>query len=264
MTDPLFVADSLFWPIIGLIAAPAMASFGMLMGDRWKPETPFGVYARAITTSHSICDSCAKPLSPLALLPIFGWLINHGRCQCRQQKVSWAYPLGELTALIVMAVALKFYGDAALALLPVIAGLAAAVRSDLAVREIHEIPTVLVAGGALGFWWATGHDGQTIMLAILIVLIMTGIYDMYRRRGLIAAIPLGDILIIAALAPLLGVDRGLTFFIVLPVAATVTKRLIAAEGTFPFAPAIAAATALSLIPMTIFTQRLDALLAAML
>lgn len=58
---------------------------------------------------RSFCFSCGKKLSPLELIPLVSFIIQKGKCQGCQSKISWQYPIVEIsTALLFVAVFWKY------------------------------------------------------------------------------------------------------------------------------------------------------------
>jgi len=254
--------NATFIVAMSIIAAPWMASFGMLLGDRWSPNMPLARYLKSTANEKSICDFCREPINPLALTAILGWIVHRGRCQCGLQKVSWTYPAGETLALAIMCGATWVYGPSAWPLTLIIAGMASAIRSDIAHCEIHEVAAILTAVGSLTFWWLNDGSAETLVTAGAMIVLCVGIYEVYRRRGRIDAIPLGDIMILAALSPLFTFDRGLLFFVALPFGAILTKKwLKSGAEVFPFAPAIGLSAAISLIPVNGLSMQIDRIIA---
>lgn len=57
---------------------------------------------------RSACMSCGRQLSALDLIPIMSWVMLRGRCRSCTSRISWQYPLVELTlAILFLAVSLK-------------------------------------------------------------------------------------------------------------------------------------------------------------
>jgi len=54
--------------------------------------------------SRSACDSCNKELEPRSLVPVVSWLVQKGRCLNCKKKISYRYPLIELTLGVLFLV----------------------------------------------------------------------------------------------------------------------------------------------------------------
>lgn len=60
---------------------------------------------------RSFCFSCGKKLGPLELIPILSFILQGGKCQGCQSKISWQYPIVEsLTGLLFVGVFIKYLG----------------------------------------------------------------------------------------------------------------------------------------------------------
>jgi len=63
----------------------------------------------SIVHGRSICFSCGKKLSWYELIPIVSFIIQHGKCRDCKSKISWQYPLMEITTgLSFLLVFIKF------------------------------------------------------------------------------------------------------------------------------------------------------------
>jgi leader peptidase (prepilin peptidase) / N-methyltransferase len=59
---------------------------------------------------RSFCFSCGKKLGPFELVPVLSFLIQRGKCQGCQSKISWQYPVIEcLTGLLFVGVFMKYF-----------------------------------------------------------------------------------------------------------------------------------------------------------
>ena len=47
-------------------------------------------------SSRSRCDSCAKELSPIDLVPILSWVLSFGKCRSCEARISAMHLLWEL------------------------------------------------------------------------------------------------------------------------------------------------------------------------
>ena len=64
-------------------------------------------------SSRSRCDSCAKELSPLDLVPVFSWLLSLGTCRSCKARISvmhvvWEVVLGSVFVLGYVALGLSY------------------------------------------------------------------------------------------------------------------------------------------------------------
>lgn len=83
---------------MALVAAPFIGSFLGLVIDR----LPAG---RPIVAGRSACNGCACALSWIDLIPVLSFLWLGGRCRACGQPLSTLYPMIELAAVAVVAMA---------------------------------------------------------------------------------------------------------------------------------------------------------------
>lgn len=50
--------------------------------------------------SRSFCPACGKDLRWFELVPVFSWVIQHGRCRRCKAWIGWRYVLIELACLV--------------------------------------------------------------------------------------------------------------------------------------------------------------------
>jgi leader peptidase (prepilin peptidase)/N-methyltransferase len=237
-----------FATVFTVVAAPAFASFGMLMGDRWRSERPTADYLRDIAVRPSTCDGCAAPVRPWALTPIFGWWFAGGKCACKKLRLTPFYFIIETLALLFALAAVRLYGDLAWTFLPAIAGMTAAARSDYRTREVHESAWALIWLSAALFLFQTPDPLSHLATPAIFLGLFLPICFLYLKMGRIPAIPMGDFFLIAGLTAFLDMDRGILF-----AAALIPAILIVAmspKGGMPFlpkAPALAYAAAAALL-----------------
>jgi leader peptidase (prepilin peptidase)/N-methyltransferase len=82
-----------------MLAAPIVGSFLGCVADR----LPCG---RPIISARSACDHCAHVLTAMSLVPVASWVLQRGRCRHCEHAVSIYYPIVELAAAAIVAVAL--------------------------------------------------------------------------------------------------------------------------------------------------------------
>jgi len=102
---------------------------------------------------RSRCDQCHKPVSPLGLFPVLGFLILKGRCPQCNYKIPPVYPLTELLAG-ALAIGLAFvYGPQIEAVRWLFLGLGLLVISwlDFRTTQIYTGP-ILVLIGIQSLW----------------------------------------------------------------------------------------------------------------
>jgi leader peptidase (prepilin peptidase) / N-methyltransferase len=81
----------LFLSILGLIIGSFLNAviYRMHSGD-------------SIAKGHSKCPQCQHTLGVKDLVPLLSWLLLRGKCRYCQSKISWQYPLVELSTAILL------------------------------------------------------------------------------------------------------------------------------------------------------------------
>jgi len=64
-----------------------------------------------ILTWRSHCGSCNKLLKAIDLIPLFSWIFNRWKCRQCKSKVSWLYPLLEVSTWILFSLVWFFLID---------------------------------------------------------------------------------------------------------------------------------------------------------
>ncbi len=128
---------TLFAPLALFILGAIVASFVGVLAARLSTGQSF-LFGR------SLCDACAAPLTPAALVPVLSYALSRGRARCCGARISPLSPLAEalLGALFVLAYAKLGVSLALPFVLLALALVLALVLYDLA----HQIlPTPLLA-----------------------------------------------------------------------------------------------------------------------
>jgi len=77
--------------------------FGSLLGSFCNVVILRGAEGRSVIFPPSACPHCKHKLSPLDLIPIFGWVLLLGRCRYCSASISCQYPLVEFFAAFILA-----------------------------------------------------------------------------------------------------------------------------------------------------------------
>ena len=85
-----------------LIIGLALGSFTLAMADRMNKGKDW-------VRGRSECDKCKKKLQPIDLVPVFSWLSTGGKCRYCKVKLSYAYPLTELSLGLALVVSYVFW-----------------------------------------------------------------------------------------------------------------------------------------------------------
>ncbi len=59
---------------------------------------------------RSQCPSCKEPLAPIDLIPVFTWIVLRGRCRHCKARISFKYPLIELTTCFIAVGVINQHG----------------------------------------------------------------------------------------------------------------------------------------------------------
>jgi len=199
----------------------------------------------SLVTPSSHCPGCQTPIKPYDNLPVFGWLLLHGRCRSCHEPISARYPLVEaLTAVLAVAVVLVKHSvhDVALGLVLVVV-LVPVALIDLEHRIIPNRILALAAGAAIVIGLATHPAGvpeQLIAGAAAAGFLLVFVLAYPRGMGM------GDV----KLAGMLGLFLGRSVAVALlvgvvagvVVGAAVMARVGVARGrktALPFGPFLA-------------------------
>ena len=148
---------------------------------------------------RSMCLSCNKTLHWYELIPVISFVIQRGRCRNCHSKISWQYPIVELTTgLLFAGVLIYFTGPihAVLWLVLVSLGMIIAVY-DIRHRMIPVRPLIAFAVTALLL-------GFHILAAVIVALPFLAIWFVSLGRW----IGFGDVELMATIGLALGISRG--------------------------------------------------------
>lgn len=200
---------------------------------------------------RSRCPACGARLGPLDLVPLLSWLALRGRCRhCGAPIGAW-YPLVELAAAAIGAIALAAL-PAPEAWLAAVLGwwLLALAAIDLLTWLLPDALTLpLVVAGLLVALWGepalTSPAGAAIGAAAG-YLTLAGIALAYRRLRGREGLGLGDAKLLAAAGAWLGPERLPTTVLAaallgLAFALLARRGELAPETALPFGPALALA-----------------------
>ena len=93
----------IYYTIISFIFGITLGSFYNVVGYRLPRE-------QSLITPSSHCTSCNHKLNIIDLFPVFSFLLLGGKCRYCKQKISWFYPIFELTTGILFALAYIVFG----------------------------------------------------------------------------------------------------------------------------------------------------------
>jgi leader peptidase (prepilin peptidase)/N-methyltransferase len=183
----------------------------------------------SIVAPRSHCRHCQQPIANRDNIPVLSWLLLGGTCRSCGGRISWRYPLVELTTCALFVICcLRFSpvpaaGWAVLCFL--LLGLAAMDAETLLLPDLFTLPG-LAAGivfsalrpGLEGGIWAhsaglraAGWSLLSATVAAATLLLIAGAYWLVRRR---MGMGMGDVKLVAMLGAWLGLSlTALTLFL---------------------------------------------------
>ncbi|NNM60027.1 MAG: prepilin peptidase [Legionellales bacterium] len=110
----------IFALIIGSFLSVVIYRFPKILFNTWHHEcTAFLAQHPEETTSSkpfnlcwpsSHCPKCKTPLKPWQNIPVIGYLLQRGKCHTCHERISFRYPLIELTSAAIAVVLFYLYG----------------------------------------------------------------------------------------------------------------------------------------------------------
>jgi leader peptidase (prepilin peptidase) / N-methyltransferase len=199
----------------------------------------------SIVGPRSRCPACGVQIAAYDNIPVFSWLLLHGRARCCGAQISPRYPLTELTVgLLFAAVVLVLWdepGEVALGLL-FVSTLVAVTLTDL---ELRLIPNkILLVSALLGVAVAAAVDPGSLPERAIAAAAAGGLLfaaALAYPRGM----GLGDVKLAAVMGLYLGRNVAPAIFVALLAGAAVGLAMIAREGAgarkkgIPFGPFLA-------------------------
>jgi leader peptidase (prepilin peptidase) / N-methyltransferase len=117
---------------------------------------------RAWDFSRSQCSHCGRAIRPLEMIPIISWVAQRGRCRGCAARVSVAYPVIELAAIMVALWAwLAVPAEAFFASCTLGWTLLALSAIDLRTRRLPDVLTAPLAAAGLVTAWLLNPDNLT-------------------------------------------------------------------------------------------------------
>lgn len=210
---------------------------------------------RGMWLGRSRCPSCGRALALPDLVPLLSWLWLRGRCRsCAAPLGSW-YPLVELAAAAVGAIAFALLPPPEAALTALLGWwLLALAAIDLVAWLLPDLLTLpLLAAGLLLAWLGGGPSPlwppvglpSAALGALLGYLALAGLALLYRRLRGREGLGLGDAKLLAAAGAWLGVERLASVLLAAALLGLLTALLrrgpVRGDTAVPFGPALALA-----------------------
>ena len=160
--------------------------------------------AKELLTESSHCESCKHKLSWLDLFPIFGYLINKGKCKYCGAKVNIYYPISELVLgtifLSLFLSSIPYYQYVIVILLFILS------TYDIKEMGIPKNLTHIFLGISILIFVIFVRDFSNLIIPVVIAVVFLLINLVKKSFGV------GDILIILGLGILLNQKQMITFF----------------------------------------------------
>ncbi|TMV52642.1 prepilin peptidase [Paenibacillus mesophilus] len=87
-----------------LLTAFTAAFFGLIIGSFLNVVAIRLLKGESISYPPSHCVNCQHRLYPIDLIPVFSYLLLMGKCRYCRERISAAYPIGELAAAVTFGV----------------------------------------------------------------------------------------------------------------------------------------------------------------
>jgi len=168
---------------------------------------------KSIIKPASFCNFCKKPLRKIALIPVFGFLFEKGKCHYCGSKVPKIYPIMEIVLGFFYLICFYFYGFSYNALLHILIGstLFAASYMDYKSLEIYDLFSYIILLISSIYYMIKG-DVDIFILSILFALILFIIFkliNIFYKDG--NGFGDGDVYLIASVVYFFGFPNGLYF-----------------------------------------------------
>jgi leader peptidase (prepilin peptidase)/N-methyltransferase len=203
----------------------------------------------AVNRSH--CTTCDAKLGALDLIPVFSWLLSHGKCRHCGSKISGAYPVIELTTMLLTLILWWVWGFSLMSapILLAVPFFVAAVVIDwkhmILPDDINISLSILGGLYVLVSWGEAGWDVGILLNAILSAILLFGLlytvsFLLSKWKGR-AALGRGDLKFLPAAGLFLGIAALPTYLALsgaLGVLTALLKRKNNENPAFPFGPAL--------------------------
>lgn len=202
--------------------------------------------------ARSSCPSCGTYLKALNLIPIFSWLFQRGRCASCDQRISFLYPLSEVSCVLAGAGIYLAYGFSPLGflLLALVPFLVALLYIDIQHMILpNSLMIVMLVGGLLFqlyFLWEGTYDFACILLNYFgaAFVYAFSVWSISMTLSFVlkkSALGMGDVKFFFIAGLFLGISAFPVFCFlsgVLGVLFGLLWRVFKGDGVFPFGPAL--------------------------
>lgn len=207
--------------------------------------------------TRSKCPKCEHPLKIRNLLPLLSWLFQKGRCDYCRSKISWRYPIIELSCMLIFLL-IYFASKNILNLNFILVCTIATIFLLMCIIDIEEyfIPNALqyfLAIITLVFIVSNqgaAHIASHITSAFLYGGFGLALYLLFRYMAGAEALGIDDIKLLFNVGFLLGNAKFLAFILMSGIFGIIfglTWMKFKKDETFPFAPALCLAAFVNLL-----------------
>jgi len=229
------------------------AILGLVMGSAMNCLAWRIANGKSWSGGRSICPACGHTLGILDLIPLLSWLFLKGRCRYCNKRISVRYPAVEgLMALIYVSALLRF--DLTYELIPALVLGTCLVTLSLVDLDILEIPNVLVLVPAVLRLLYLGVFAPDTFLKFLLsgvclgggMLLFSLLMDRLLKKESMGG---GDIKLFCAAGLFLTLPQCILLLVISSFLGILFGVMMhkKADGAFPFGPAIAAGTWITML-----------------
>lgn len=170
------------WYFLGIFVAGSLAgSFFFTLAYRYIHNP--GISYRELLLTRSRCPHCGKPVHPLFLVPVIGYLFTRTRCNACGTGISPMYPASELVSGLLALGAFHLWGQGlqAICLYLVVMSALTLTWIDIKTMTLPSVPMIIMAMAGLVLHGSTLSWKEPLMGAlamgtvfIIILLIFPG------------------------------------------------------------------------------------------
>ena len=187
----------------------------------------------SIVHPRSRCPRCKTPIRPWDNIPVLSWLLLRGRCRSCRKRISWRYPLVELTSGVLLLLLVRRVENPIL-LVPqafFLLALLAVAWIDLDTQTIPDVVTIPGVGlGLAASLFAPPGFAGAILGALCGGASLWLVGAAYERATGVPGMGGGDVKLAAMMGAFLGVGGVFGAIFLASLAGSVFGMLLIARG----------------------------------